>query len=255
MNADMPLLNILDKKYAIVTGSNRGIGKHISQTFQKAGAHVFACARDLNTDFMEWVSEQKQTGIGDVTPIQLDLTDDSSLKAAIKTIRAASPQIDVLVNNAAISHGALFQMTSMADLKNIFDVNLFGQIALSQGISRLMMRNRSGSIINITSSTAHSIESGTLAYGCSKAALNRATQSMALELGTMGIRVNGIAPGVTDTEMGDQMDEEARSKLIMSSILKKAAIPQDISNLALFLASNLSSHITGQIINVDGGMI
>jgi 3-oxoacyl-[acyl-carrier protein] reductase len=119
----------------------------------------------------------------------------------------------------------------------------------------LMMRNKSGSIINISSSTAHIADPGTLAYGCSKAALNRATQSMATELGASGIRVNGIAPGVTDTDMGAEMDEAARSKLIMASVLKKAATPQDIANLALFLASDLSSHITGQIISVDGGIV
>lgn len=240
---------------AIITGANRGIGKKISESFHAAGAHVFVCARELNSDFMDWAELLKQSGTGDVTPIQLDLTDDLSLKSAINVIRKASPKIDVLVNNAGIAHGSLFQMTPISDLKAVFDVNLFGQIAISQSVSRLMARNKSGSIINISSSTAHITDPGTLAYGASKAALNRATKSMALELGEMGIRVNAISPGVTDTEMSAQMDDNARSKLIASSALKKSASPQDIANMAIFLASGLSSHVTGQVICVDGGIM
>ncbi|MBL4603163.1 MAG: SDR family oxidoreductase [Emcibacteraceae bacterium] len=245
----------LDGAYAIITGANRGIGKQISETFQAAGAHVFACTRELNSDFMDWVETQKQSGTGDVTPIQLDLTDDQSLKSAINDIRMVSSKIDILVNSAGVAHGSLFQMTPISDIKTVFDVNFFGQIALSQSVSRLMARNKSGSIINISSSTAHIVDPGTLAYGTSKAALNRATKSMAIELGEMGIRVNAISPGVTNTEMSAQMDDNARSMLIASSVLKKAASPQDIANTAIFLASDLSSHITGQIICVDGGIV
>jgi 3-oxoacyl-[acyl-carrier protein] reductase len=118
-----------------------------------------------------------------------------------------------------------------------------------------MTRHKTGSIINIASTAAMVADPGTLGYGSSKAAFARATQSMATELGASGIRVNAIAPGVTRTDMFDQMTEAARDKLIDSSALKRAAEPQDIANMALFLASDLSSFVTGQIMRVDGGMV
>ncbi len=239
----------LGGKVAVVTGANRGIGKQICETFQSAGAHVIACARTQNEKFTNWVKSNNMSAVS------LDLEDSLSIKSAIKEIRAISGNVDILVNNAGIGHGALFQMTKAADLRKVFEINFFAQIELSQGISRLMMRQQCGVIINISSSTARIADSGTLAYGSCKAALNRATQSMASELGVAGIRVNAIAPGVTETDMADQMDEAAREKLVSSSALKKAASPQDVANVALFVASDLASHITGQIISVDGGIV
>ncbi|MEG3618299.1 SDR family oxidoreductase [Magnetovibrio sp. PR-2] len=242
---DLTSQPLLEGKTAVVTGANRGIGRAITEVFLAHGATVLACARNVEGTF---------DGL-DVTPVGLDLSDEASIKAAIKDIRTASKTVDILVNCAGIASGAVFQMTSMTELRNVFEVNFFGQIALSQGISRLMARHKAGSIINISSTAADNPEPGTIAYGSSKAAFERATQSMATELGGQGIRVNAIAPGVTQTDMADQMDPHAREKLIEASALKKAAEPHDIANAAVFLASNLSSHITGQVIRVDGGMI
>ena len=165
-----------------------------------------------------------------------------------------SPRVDVLVNNAGIASGALFQMTTISELRKIFEINFFSQITLTQGVAKLMARNKSGSIINITSTAAFIADPGTLAYGSSKSAFARATKSMATELGSSNIRVNAIAPSVTKTDMFDQMSHEAREKLINSSALKRAAEPKDIANVALFLASELSSFVTGQIIRADGGI-
>ena len=236
---------LLAGKTAVVTGANRGIGRATCEAFLAQGATVLACARNIDSAF---------DGL-DVQPIQLDLSDEASIKDAIKAIRSASKTIDVLVNCAGIASGALFQMTSMTELREVFEVNFFGQIALSQGISRLMARQKAGSIINITSTASDVPDPGTMAYGASKAALARATHSMATELGGLGIRVNAISPGVTQTDMADQMDEQAREKLIENSALKRMAEPKDIANTAVFLASDLSSHITGQVVRVDGGMI
>ena len=165
-----------------------------------------------------------------------------------------SKKIDILVNNAGIASGALFQMTTGVELRKIFEINFFSQIVISQGIAKIMVKNKSGSIINLSSTAAFIADPGTLAYGSSKSAFTRATQSMACELGASNIRVNAIAPGVTKTDMFEQMAIGSRDKLINSSALKRAAEPEDIANVALFLASDLSSFVTGQVIRVDGGI-
>jgi 3-oxoacyl-[acyl-carrier protein] reductase len=162
--------------------------------------------------------------------------------------------IDVLINNAGIASGGFFQMTSIDEMRKLFEVNFFSQIALSQIISRKMIRNKMGSIINIASNAGLLGGQGMLAYGSSKAALILATKVMATELGKFNIRVNAIAPSVTKTDMYDQMEEKAREKLISSSALGRPANPDEVANTALFLASELSSYLNGQIICMDGGV-
>jgi len=244
----------LKNKTAIITGANRGIGKAICETFLDHGAHVIGCVRNQNDITKQWQQEAELAG-AKLSLINLDLSDEPSIKDSIKKIRQISKEVDILVNCAGIADGAVFQMTSLKRMREIFEVNLFNQISLCQGVSRLMARQKSGVIVNISSSTSHVIDHGTMAYGTSKAAFERVTLSMAVELAAQGIRVNGIAPGVTDTDMAEEMDPQAKEKLLEKSLLKSIANPYDIANSALFLCSGLSSHITGQIINVDGGII
>lgn len=244
---------MLKDKIAVVTGANRGIGLKIAQTYVAHGAKVLACMRVVDPVVL---AEIASGGLSQqVQGIALDLADEASVKAAIQNIaRLSGNKIDVLVNNAGTASGGLFQMMSVAELRRVFDVNFFGQIVLTQGLSRLMTRHRSGSIVNIASTAADVADPGTLAYGASKSALARASRSMASELGTSGVRVNTISPGVTRTDMFDQMAPQARERLIGASALKRAAEPQDIANVALFLASDLSAFVTGQTLRVDGGM-
>jgi 3-oxoacyl-[acyl-carrier protein] reductase len=246
---------LLKDKVAIVTGANRGIGFSIARTFLQNGAKVIACVRSSDSEEVALLSNLNSDGNHTLQLVHLDLSQEDTIKAAIKEIISTNPKIDILVNNAGIASGGLFQMTTIQELHRLFDVNFFGQIILTQGISRFMQRYKTGSIINISSTAACIADPGTLGYGSSKAAFARATQSMATELGASGIRVNAIAPGVTRTDMFDQMTSASREKLINSSSLKRAADPQDIANVALFLASDLSSFITGQILKVDGGII
>lgn len=246
---------MLKNKVALITGANRGIGKSFVETFARNGANVFACMRELSSERETWMRELEIDHGVFVKPIVLDLSDEVSIKKVVKEVMAITPRLDVLINNAGVASGSLFQMTTTSELKKLFEINFFGQIQLSQSLARLMARNKSGSIINLISTAAFIADSGTLAYGASKAAFARATQSMAAELGASNIRVNGIAPSVTRTDMFDQMSVQARDKLINSSALKRAAEPQDIANMALFLASDLSSFVTGQIIRVDGGIV
>jgi len=247
--------NLLNNKVAVVTGANRGIGKSIVETFVRNGAMVIACVRTVSSDVELWAQEMGKKSKKPIVLVSVDLSDENSIKDLVKRIYTISKKVDILVNNAGIASGSLFHMTTMSELKNVFEINFFGQITVSQGISRIMMRNKSGSIINISSTAAFIADQGTLSYGASKAAFARATKSMAVELGVAGIRVNAIAPSITKTDMFDQMSEDARNKLIKSSVLKRYAEPQDIANTALFLASDLSTYITGQTLRVDGGII
>jgi 3-oxoacyl-[acyl-carrier protein] reductase len=246
---------LLKNKIAVVTGANRGIGLSIAQTFLSQGAQLYACMRALDEGVLDALRAHAQAP-SQVVPIVLDLAHEDSIKSAIRQIAAATGnRVDILVNNAATASGGLSQMLPVAELRRVFEINFFSQIQLTQGLSRLMTRHRTGSIINIASTATDIADPGTLSYGASKAALARASRSMASELGAYGVRVNSISPGVTQTDMYDQMAVAARDRLISTSAMKRAAQPQDIANVALFLASDLSSFVTGQTIRVDGGMV
>jgi 3-oxoacyl-[acyl-carrier protein] reductase len=161
----------------------------------------------------------------------------------------------VLVNNAGVAHGGLFQMTSMDTIRQVFEVNFFSVLQLTQSVVRLMQKKKSGSIINMASVAGIDLQSGNIAYGVSKAALIAATKTLAAELGSSGIRVNAIAPGLTDTDMADSMEKEARQNMIAKTSLKRLALPTEIANVAVFLASDMSSFITGSVLCADGGSI
>ena len=245
---------LLKQKTAVITGCNRGIGKATLETFAENGADIFACVRKESDEFTDVMTKLKaKTGIS-ITPVYFDFTESEQVKAGIKTIISFKKQIDILVNNAGVASGSLFQMTSLQDLKNLFEINFFSQLLFTQGISRYMSRFKTGSIINIGSTAGFIGSAGMTSYGSSKAALMFATKTIATELGAMNIRVNAIAPSLTKTDMFDQMDEKSRNKLIESSALKRPAEAVEIANVALFLASDLSSFITGQVLRVDGGL-
>ena len=189
-----------------------------------------------------------------ITPIYFDLENSDQIKIAISKIISLKIKIDILVNNAGFASGAYFQMTPIADLERMMKINFISQIQFTQGISRYMARYKSGSIVNIGSTAGIFGDIGMLSYGSSKAALIFATKTMASELGQYNIRVNVIAPSVTKTEMYDQMEEKARTKLIELSAFKRAAEPIEIANVALFLSSDLSTFVNGQVLRIDGGI-
>jgi 3-oxoacyl-[acyl-carrier protein] reductase len=245
---------LLEQKTAVISGCNRGIGKATLETFAENGADIFACVRKESAEFTDVITKLAvKTGVS-ITPIYFDFAESEQVKAGIKSIISSKKQIDILVNNAGVATGSFFQMTSMQNLKQLFEINFFSQILFTQGISRYMSRFKTGSIINIASTAGLIGDAGTTSYGSSKAALMFATKTMANELGVMNIRVNAIAPSITRTDMFDQMDENSRSKLIESSALKRPAEAVEVANVSLFLASSLSSFITGQVLRVDGGL-
>ena len=188
-----------------------------------------------------------------IKPIYFDCTDSQQMKKAVKSILSEKKPIDVLVNCAGVAHGGFFQMTSIETIKRVFDVNFFSMLELTQMVLRPMIRQKSGSIINLASISGMDSRAGNCAYGTSKAAVISWTKTLASELGELGIRVNAIAPGLTDTNMAKQMEEKAGMEMISNSVMNRLVRPEEIANIAVFLASDEASIINGQIIRADGG--
>ncbi|MBP3889428.1 MAG: SDR family oxidoreductase [Cellulosilyticum sp.] len=245
---------MLKDKNAIITGANRGIGKKTLEVFAAQGANIWACARKSNEEFEEYIAELSKTYDVIIEPIYFDLSDDEEIKKAMKQIIDTKKDIHILVNNAGIvAESKLFQMTTIEEMKRVFDINFFAPMLISQYISKKMLRQKQGSIINMSSIAAIDGEPAQLEYVSSKAALIGATKKLAIELGKYGIRVNAVAPGATDTDMGGKIKQEVLEQTLNKTVMKRMATTEEIANTILFLASDLSSYITGQVIRVDGG--
>ncbi len=247
---------LLKDKNAIITGCSRGIGNAIMKAFAQNGANIFACVRKLTPEFEKETASLKNEYSIEIWPVCFDICDEEGTKQAVTEIRKIHRPIDILVNNAgAISENILFQMTPVSNMRELFEVNFFAQMRIVQYVSRLMQRNRQGgSIIHMASVSGLDGSPGQLEYVSSKAALIGATRTLAREFGKDRIRVNAIAPGIIDTEMGNAMDENLSKDIVGHSALGRRGKPEEIANTAVFLASDLSSYITGQIIRVDGGI-
>ena len=245
---------LLEGKNAIVTGTARGIGHKIVEVFAANGANVWACARKQTPEMDAYCKDLSEKYGVEVKPVYFELTDRNAMKDAFKSIMAEKKPIDVLVNNAGITYNALFQMSNEDKIKESFDINFTSPYLFSQYVIKLMLRAGQGSVVNISSTAAIDGNSGRSIYGATKASLWCASKSMAEELGPKGSRVNCIAPGITQTDMLSSMTEEVINETVMATDSQRAGEPVDIANAALFLASDLSSYITGQIPRVDGGM-
>lgn len=245
---------LLEGKNAIVTGCARGIGNSIVEILAENGANIWACARKQTEEFEAKLLILSSKNHVEIKPVYFDLTDKDQMKIAIKSIKSEKKNVDILVNNAGITYNALFQMSTIDKINEVFDVNFISPFLFTQYVVKLMLKNKSGSIINISSSAALDGNSGRAVYGASKAALLCATKSLAAELGDQGIRANIIAPGITKTDMLSSMTEKVINETVMNTDMKRVGEPLDIANTVLFLASDLSSYITGQVLRVDGGM-
>ena len=245
---------ILNGKTIIVTGTARGMGHQMVETFASFGGSIFALARKRTEEHQEYCSEVAGKYGTEIIPVYFELTDYDAMREAIKTIRSYKKKIDGLVNNAGITYNALMQMTKIDELRKVMETNFFAPYLFTQYIMKLMIRNQSGSIVNIASTAALDGNAGKSAYGPSKAALITMTKCLAEELGGSGIRANAICPGVTDTEMISRMHDYIYDIEKDAASLKKNAKPDDIANAAAFLLSDLSSYITGQALRVDGGV-
>lgn len=244
---------LLEGKTAVITGCNRGIGKSILESYAANGASIFACTRSESNEFSTLIRQFSEIYSVRIIPLYFDLRNINEMKKAVKQITDSKMRIDVLVNNSGIGYNALFQMSSTDKLREVFEVNFIAPFLFTQYLTKLMTRQRSGSIINISSTAGIDTNEGQSVYGASKAALLSMTKVIASELKTFGIRANSIAPGMTDTDMLSCLSEKfisQRSHLPGQNTIIK---PSAIADQAVFLASDLSKHISGQVIRVEGG--
>ena len=245
----------LTHKNVLITGSRRGLGWAMAEEFAKNGANVIAHARTQTDEFSERLTKLAQTYGVNVSALYFDMADTDMMKEAVKDLLIKQKvKIDVLVNNAGVAHGGYFQMTPVSSIKDVFNINLFAQMELTQLVLKSMTRNKSGVIINMSSILGIDIKEGSCAYGVSKAAVAAWTKTLAAECAPYGIRANAIAPGLIDTDMAKLMEEKAEQDMISSSAMKRLGLPYEIAKTALFLASDGASFINGQIIRVDGGI-
>ncbi len=240
---------MLKNKTVLITGANGDIGRSIIEAFEKKNANIICLIKKKNKDFLKFIKRKKNIKL-----IISDLTNEKKLSTEINKFFSKNKNLDILVNNAGKASGSIFEMTSQKNLKEIFDINFFAQIKITQLLLKYLKVSKNASIINIGSVSSIIPERGTLSYGCSKLAFMHATKIMANEFANNNIRVNGINPNVTNSRMLKQMQETAKEKLINNSYLKRACEPKEIAELVIFLSSKNSSYINGQIINIDGGM-
>jgi 3-oxoacyl-[acyl-carrier protein] reductase len=245
---------MLKGKTAVITGCLSGIGRATLDAFAANGADIFACAQRETDEYTSHIDNLSSEHGVCIYPVYFDMASGAEIKDAAMEIRKRKLPVNTLVNIAGINRDALFLMTSEEDMRATFQVNFFSQIIFSQYIVKLMLRGDGGSIINTSSISALDGNEGQLAYASSKAALIAATKTMSAELGRNGIRVNAIAPGVIGTAMVAAMPERAANAKIERSDLKRIGKPEEVANAIAFLASDLSSHITGQTLRIDGGI-
>ena len=246
-------MGLLDGKVALITGATRGIGKGIAEVFAKEGAHV-AFTYAGSVDKAKALEEE----LGKITTVksyQSDASDyDAAQKLAADVIEDFG-KIDILINNAGITRDNLMLRMSKDDWDTIIKVNLDSVFNLTKAVIKPMMKARAGSIINMTSVVGVKGNAGQANYAASKAGVIGFSKSIALELGSRNIRRNAIAPGFIETEMTAALDEKTVQGWRDSIPLKRGGQPEDVANACVFLASDLSSYITGQVLNVDGGML
>jgi 3-oxoacyl-[acyl-carrier protein] reductase len=243
----------LTDKVALVTGASRGLGKAIALALAAEGASIAAVARSEEAlkDTLEAI---RATG-GTVEPFALDVSDDAAVEAAIEKIAARFAHVDVLVNNAGVTRDGLLMRMKTDDWDAVLDTNLKGAFLLTKPVSRLMVKQRAGRIINISSVIGLMGNAGQANYAASKAGLIGFTKSVAREFASRNITCNVVCPGFIETDMTKGLAEEMRKKLLEKIPLARLGQPEDVAGVVAFLTSPAASYITGQILTVDGGMV
>lgn len=241
-------------KNAIITGTARGMGNKMMEVFAENGANIWACARSKNEKLESQAKELSEKYGVEIKVIYFEMTNGDEMKAAVKEIMKEKKPVDILVNNAGITYNSLYQMSTIDKIHETLEVNFIAPYLFTQYIVKLMLRNGKGNIVNVASSAGLDGNSGRSIYGASKAAVICSTKALAEELGTKGIRANCIAPGITQTDMLSSMTQEVIDETVAGTDIKRPGKTLDQANAALFLASDLSSYITGQVLRVDGCM-
>ena len=244
---------MLSGKIALVTGASRGIGKETAITLASYGATVIVNYNGSKDKASEVVDIIKENG-GEALAYGCNVSDYNAVEAMMKDLIAQFGRIDILVNNAGITKDGLLMKMSEADYDAVLDINLKGTFNCIKHISRQMLKQKGGRIINLSSVVGVYGNAGQVNYSASKAGVIGITKSVAKELGSRGISVNAVAPGFIVTEMTDAMPEEAKKQVSERIAMKKLGSTKDVAETVAFLASDKSAYITGQVICVDGGM-
>ncbi|MBU3933294.1 MAG: 3-oxoacyl-[acyl-carrier-protein] reductase [Candidatus Omnitrophica bacterium] len=244
---------LLKDKVAIITGGARGIGKEIALTFAREGAKV--AIADINPQTLKEAEKEIASCGVEALALTVDVTDYTQVGQMVNKTLDKFKKIDILISNAGITADALLVRMKEEDWDRVLAVNLKGTFNCTKAVSRVMIKQRSGKIINIASIIGLIGNVGQANYAASKAGVIGLTKSAARELAPRGINVNAIAPGFIQTEMTQRLPEEVKSKMLEAIPLKKFGQPRDVARLAAFLASEEAGYITGQTICVDGGMV
>ncbi len=247
-------MGLLDGKICLVTGAGRGIGAAITTRFVEEGAIVYANARSQTN--LEHLCERLEFQFpGKIRPLLFDVCDEMASKQAVMKIKRESERLDVLVNNAGIMRDALIGMVSRELMQSIFETNVFAVMNMLQLATKLMSKQKRGSIVNISSIVGLQGNPGQLVYSASKGAVAALTKTAAKELADKGIRVNAVAPGMIDTDMFRSIGPEKVNEMTSAIRMGRLGTPEEVADAIVFLASDLSRYITGEIIGVNGGAI
>ncbi len=246
-------MNLLDGKTALITGASRGIGKAIAMKFASEGANV--AFTDLNYDENMIATEAELIALGvNAKGYASNAASFDDSEKLIEAVTADFERIDILVNNAGITRDNLLMRMQEKDWDMVININLKSAFNLTKAVQRVMMKQRVGSIINMSSVVGVGGNAGQSNYSASKAGMIGFTKSIAQELGSRNIRCNAIAPGFIETDMTHKLTDDVREAWIKTIPLRRSGKPEDVADVATFLASDLSAYVTGQVINVCGGM-
>ena len=243
----------LQNKVALVTGGAQGIGKTISEELVRNGAHVVL--GDVNREGAQATAEAINNNGGSASAVKIDVSNAAEVKQVFDSILKDKKPVDILINNAGITRDGLMIRMKELDWDSVLNINLKGTFLCSQQAAKQMMKQKSGVIVNIASIVGVMGNFGQANYSASKAGVIGLTKTLAREVASRGIRVNAVAPGFIDTEMTRVLDESVRQSLIEQIPLAKLGLPEDVARCVAFLVSDRSSYITGQVINVNGGML
>ncbi|ELC8363350.1 3-oxoacyl-[acyl-carrier-protein] reductase [Clostridium perfringens] len=245
---------MLKDKVAIVTGGTRGIGRAIALKLADQGANIVINYRNSDKEAEELKAILEEKGVKVLT-VKCDISNFEDSKKLMNKCKEVFGKIDILVNNAGITKDTLIMRMKEEDFDNVIDVNLKGTFNCAKHASAIMLKQRFGKIINMTSVVGIAGNAGQVNYAASKAGVIGLTKSLAKELGSRGITVNAVAPGFINTDMTASLSEKVKEEASKNIPLKRLGDPEDVANLVGFLASDAANYITGQVINVDGGMV
>ena len=246
-------MKLLEGKVAIITGASRGIGSGIAKVFAEQGANVAFTYSSSVESAMALESELNALGIK-AKGYKSNAADFDEAQKLVDDVIAEFGTIDVLINNAGITKDNLLMRMSEEDFDKVIEINLKSVFNMTKAVQKIMLKNRKGSIVNMSSVVGVKGNAGQANYAASKAGMNGFTKSIALELGSRNIRCNAIAPGFIETEMTAKLNEDVVKGWREAIPLKRGGTPEDVANVATFLASDLSSYVTGQVIHCCGGM-